>query len=143
LKKPLQTHVMKQELNNMELRPTPQIYGNKDAEPAPKSLEDMFAKWKAEKKPSKIAASFQKIEDLTEEHRKHFAEYDYMWKPMQGGIWGGIWLTDNIPYIHLVLATTPVVEYCLNLKPDRKMNVTIVEEPGPDGPTYRFKETPV
>lgn len=120
----------------MELRTTPPIYGEKDAEPAPKSLEERFQRWKDEKKPSKIAASFQKIEDLKEEHIEHFKKYDYLWKPMQGGIWGGIWLTDDIPYIHLVLATTPVVEYCLNLKPDKKTKVTIVEEQGPNGPTY-------
>lgn len=120
-------------------RETPSIYGDKDAEPAPKSLEDMFAKWKEQKKPSKIAASFRKIGDVTDEHREHFKTYEYMWKPMQGGIWGGIWLTDNIDYIHLVLATTPVVEYLLNLKPGPQGKVTIIEEQTPDGPMFKFK----
>lgn len=65
---------------NMELRTTLPIYGEKDAEPAPKSLEERFQRWKDEKKPSKIAASFQKIEDLKEEHIEHFKKYDYLWK---------------------------------------------------------------
>jgi len=122
----------------MEIRETPKIYGDKDAEPAPKDLEALFAKWKEQKKPSKIAASFQKIEDLKPEHIEHFKKYDYLWKPMQGGIWGGIWITDNIDYIHLVLATTDVVEYTMNLRPGGK--VKIVEVQTPDGPTYKFKQ---
>lgn len=98
------------------LRENPKIYGVKDAEKAPPELEALFKKWMDEKKPSKIAASFTKIEDLQPIHIKHFKEYEYAWKPLHGGIWGGIWITDKISYIHLVMATTPVVEYLLNLK---------------------------
>lgn len=127
----------------MELRETPKIYGDKDAEPAPKSLEEQLKKWTDEKKPSKIAASFQKIEDLQEIHIKHFRYAEYLWKPMQGGIWGGCLMDDKLNYIHLVLATTPVVEHILNLRPSRKTNVKIMEEAGPDGPTYRIAETPL
>lgn len=124
----------------MVVRETPKIFGDKDAEPAPKSLEEMFAKWKEQKKPSKIAASFHHINDLLPEHIEHFKTYEYLWKPMQGGIWGGIWLTNNIDYIHLVLATTLVVQYILNLKPDSKGKVMIIEEKTPDGPVFTFKQ---
>ncbi len=124
----------------MEVRTSPQIFGDKDAEPAPKSLEEWFAKLKETKKPSRIAASFHHIKDLLPMHIEHFKTYEYAWKPMQGGIWGGIWLTDNIDYIHLVLATTPVVQYILNLKPDSKGKVTITEEQTPDGPIFKFHQ---
>lgn len=122
----------------MIVRATPLIYGPEDAIPAPLSVEEMFKRWKDTKKPSRIAASFQKIDDLTEEHTEHFKTYEYLWKPMQGNIWGGVWLNDDIPYIHLVLATIPVVEHCLNLRPGSK--VKIVEEQGPTGPTYTIKQ---
>lgn len=86
--------------------------------PAPKEFEEMAEKWVREKKPSKIAASFTKVEDLREIHLKHFRGAPYIWKPMQGGIWGGMLMDDSIPYVHLVLCTTPVVEFILNLKAD-------------------------
>jgi len=125
------------------LRESPKIYGVKDAEEAPPELEALFKKWKDENKPSKIAASFTKIEDLQPVHIKHFKEYEYVWKPMQGGIWGGIWVTDNIPYIHLVMATTPVVEYILNLKKEDAPNrgkVTLYEQQTEEGPVFGFTQ---
>jgi hypothetical protein len=125
------------------LRETPKIYGTKDAEKAPPALEALFQKWKDTKKPSKLAASFTKIEDLQPIHIEHFKEYEYVWKPIQGGIWGGIWLNDNIDYVHIVMATTPVVEYILNLKregsPD-KGKITLHEHKTPEGPEFSFTE---
>jgi hypothetical protein len=97
-------------------RETPKIYGNKDAEPMPAKYEAMVKKWKEEKKPSRIAASFTKVEDLQEIHLNHFKGAEYIWKPMQGDVWGGMLMDDELDYIHLVLATTPVVEFLLNTK---------------------------
>lgn len=120
------------------VRESPKIFGNKDATPAPKSLEVMFQKWKDEKKPSKLAASFTKISDLTPEHIEHFREYEYAWKPIQGGIW----LTDNIPYVHMVMATTEVVEYLLNLKKEgvHEGKVSLKEKQTPEGPSFSFTQ---
>lgn len=123
---------------NMELRESPRIYGTKDAEPCPLNVEELFKKWKDSKKPSQIAASFNKVEDLQEIHLKHFVNAEYVWKPMQGGIWGGILLDDSLKYIHLVLATTPVVEHILNLKPGAKGRVRIVEKQTAEGPVFGF-----
>lgn len=112
------------------LRESPKIYGPEDAGPMPKNYEVMAQKWKDTNKPSQIAASFTKIEDLKEIHLKHFKNAPYMWKPLQGGIWGGMLMDDDIPYIHLVLATTPVVEFLLNLKSDKgfpKEKITLRE----------------
>lgn len=122
------------------VRPSPKIYGTKDAEKAPPALEALLQKWKDEKKPSQIAASFTKISDLTPTHIEHFREYEYVWKPMQGGIWGGIWLTDNIPYIHIVMATTEVVEYLLNLKKEgvHEGKVILKEKQTDEGPVFAF-----
>lgn len=125
------------------LRDTPKIYGTKDAEKAPPALEALFQKWKDTKKPSKLAASFTKIEDLQPIHIEHFKEYEYVWKPIQGGIWGGIWLNDNIDYVHIVMATTPVVEYILNLKREdspNKKKITLHETITPEGPEFSFTE---
>lgn len=121
-------------------RETPSIYGVKDAEKAPPALEALFKKWKDEKKPSQIAASFSKISDLTPKHIEHFREYEYVWKPMQGGIWGGIWITDNIPYVHIVMATTEVVEYLLNLKKEgvHEGKVILKEKQTDEGPVFAF-----
>ena len=125
------------------LRESPKIYGVKDAEKVPPALEALFQKWKDEKKPSKLAASFTKIEDLQPIHIKHFKEYEYAWKPIQGGIWGGIWLTDTIDYIHIVMATTPVVEYILNLKKEGSPDhgeVKLYEQQTEDGPVFGFTQ---
>ena len=86
--------------------------------PAPKEFEEMAERWKTTKKPSKIAGSFSKVEDLQEKHIKHFRGAPYIWKPMQGNVWGGLLMDDSLDYIHLVLCTTPVVEFILNLKAD-------------------------
>lgn len=125
-------------------RETPKIYGDKDAEPPPDELTKLLQKWKDEGKPSKIAASFTKIEDVQPIHIEHFKEYNYLWKPLQGGIWGGIWVTDNIPYVHIVLATTPVVEFLLNLKKDNASNpnrgrISLTETSTREGPEYVCK----
>ena len=101
---------------NEILRDDPVIYGPKDAEPMSKDLEEMVQKWKDTNKPSKIAASFTKIEDLQEIHLKHFKNAPYLWKPMRGEIWAGMLMDDSLDYIHLVLATTPVVEFLLGFK---------------------------
>ena len=108
---------------------SPKIHGPKDAEEMPQDIKDMIEKWKETKKPSKIAASFSKIEDLQEVHLKHFVAAPYMWKPMRGNVWGGMLMDDSLEYIHLVLATTPVVEFLLNLKDkdDGKPNITLTE----------------
>lgn len=124
------------------LRESPPIYGVKDAEGVPPVLKALFKKWKDEKKPSKIAASFTKISDLTPEHIEHFREYEYAWKPMQGGIWGGIWLTDNISYVHIVMATTKVLEHLLNLKKKgvHRGKVSLIEKQTDEGPVFGFTQ---
>jgi hypothetical protein len=130
-------------MSEMIPRETPKIYGVKDAEKAPPALEALFKKWKDTNKPSKLAASFTKIKDLQPIHIEHFKEYEYAWKPLQGGIWGGIWLNDNIDYIHIVMATTPVVEYILNLKKKDSPNrgkVTLIEKQTEDGPVFGFTQ---
>ena len=78
-------------------------------------IDDMINKWKINGKPSRITASFVEIKDLQEIHIDHFKTCPYSWKPMQGNIFGGLWLNDSLEYIHLVLATETVLEYILNL----------------------------
>ena len=79
-----------------------------------KDVDTFVTRIKASNKPSKIAASFDKIGDLTIEHLKHFRSAPYFWKPMQGNIWGGMLVDENINYIHLVLASKDVVDYLLD-----------------------------
>jgi hypothetical protein len=69
-------------------------------------------------KPSKIAASFSKIEELQPIHIEHFRSSEYLWKSMSGTIFAGVWVTDNINYIHQVLATQDVLDYLLTLSPN-------------------------
>jgi hypothetical protein len=88
----------------------------KSIEQIGEEYDAMAKKWKEENKPSKIAGSFSRIEDLTETHLKHFKNAPYVWKPVNGTIWGGMLMDDKLDYIHLVLATREVVEYILNLK---------------------------
>lgn len=92
-------------------------------QPAPLELEEMALKWQLQKKPSKVVASFSYISELTDQHIKHFRGATYIWKPMQGSIWSGMLMDDNIPYIHMVLATTEVVEYCINLGAKKEVKI--------------------
>jgi hypothetical protein len=77
-------------------------------------IEIMVERWKAEKKPSKIAASFLKVSDLQHFHLKHFKGAHYLWKPMNGDIWAGMLMDDSIDYVHLVLASKDVVMFLLD-----------------------------
>lgn len=79
-------------------------------------IELMVERWKVEKKPSKIVASFLKLSDLQDIHLKHFKGAPYVWKPMNGDIWAGMLLDDSIDYIHLVLASKEVVMFLLDNK---------------------------
>jgi len=78
-------------------------------------LEKLLQKWKDIKKPSQIAASFSNILELEEKHLKHFRHAPYVWKPLQGSLWGGMLLDDEINYVHLVLATEDVMKYLIKL----------------------------
>lgn len=76
------------------------------------TFETMVKRWTEQKKPSKIAGTFNKVDDLQEIHLKHFKSAPYIWKPLGGGnLWGGMLMDDNIDYIHLVIASQEVVEF--------------------------------
>ena len=77
-------------------------------------VETFTSRLKASNKPSRIAASFNKIEDLQLHHLKHFRAAPYFWKPMQGTIWGGLLADESIDYIHLVLASEEIVQVLVN-----------------------------
>lgn len=79
-----------------------------------KEIEDMTASWKGNK-PSQIAASFGNILELKSHHINHFKSAPYLFKPMNGNLWGGMLLDTEIEYVHLVLMTEDVLEYILNL----------------------------
>lgn len=81
----------------------------------PKEYEEMAAKWKQANKPSKIVGSFTDILQLNETHLKHFRNAPYIWKPMNGSIYAGMLMDDNLDYIHLVLVSKEVLEYVLKL----------------------------
>ena len=66
-------------------------------------------------KKSQIAESFNNINDLQLHHLKHFRHAPYVWKPINGTIWGGMLIDESIDYIHLVLASKDVVEFLINL----------------------------
>jgi hypothetical protein len=87
---------------------------------------------KASGKPSKIAASFNKISDLQLEHLKHFVAAPYFWKPMQGNIWGGMLADEKIDYIHLVLASEEVVNVLLNKNKIENLILTLTQIPNQD-----------
>jgi hypothetical protein len=84
--------------------------------PMPREFEEMAEKWKKENKPSKVAASFTKVSELQEIHLKHFRNAPYLWKPINGSIFGGLLMDDSLDYIHLVLVNEEVLNYILNLK---------------------------
>ena len=77
---------------------------------------DAFAaRLQASGKKSKIAESFNNISDLQLHHLKHFRHAPYVWKPINGTIWGGMLIDESIDYIHLVLASLEVVQFLINL----------------------------
>jgi hypothetical protein len=76
----------------------------------------------SEKKTTQIVASFSSIEELQDFHIQHFREAEYIWKSMNGSIFGGTWMNDNINYIHNVLVTQNVLDYLLAL--NRNVNAT-------------------
>lgn len=78
------------------------------------AVDTFTTRIKASNKPSKIAASFNKISDLQLHHLKHFRNAPYFWKPMHGNIWGGMLADETIEYIHLVLASEEVVNFLLD-----------------------------
>ena len=86
----------------------------KNCELSVKEIEDMTASWKG-KKPSRIAASFDNVFQLEDKHIIHFKSAPYLFKPMNGTLWGGMLLDDNSEYVHLVLMTEDVLKYILNL----------------------------
>jgi len=81
-----------------------------------KEFEEMTKKWKEENKPSKIAGTFTKISELTEEHIKHFRNAPYVWKNINGTLIAGMLMDDKLSYIHLVMVTEEVLTFILNLK---------------------------
>jgi hypothetical protein len=81
-----------------------------------REVDEFTARMKACGKPSKIAASFSKVTDLEEHHIRHFKTASYFWKPMNGGIWGGMLVDESLDYIHLVLASEDVVKVLLDNK---------------------------
>lgn len=78
-------------------------------------VEKLVQKWKDDKKPSQIAASFSNILELEEKHLAHFKGAPYLWKPLNGTLWGGILIDDEIKYVHLVIASPEVVQYIFDL----------------------------
>ena len=84
-------------------------------------VETLMAKWKETKKPSKIAGSFNKVSDLEEKHIEHFRGNTYLFKPMNGNIFGGMCMDDSLDYIHMVLLSEEVVNFILNLKPQKSL----------------------
>jgi hypothetical protein len=81
-----------------------------------KDIEDMTREWKTTKKTAPIAASFNHIKDLEEKHITHFRAAPYLFKPLQGNIFGGMLLDDSLEYVHLVLLSEAVLTYILDLK---------------------------
>lgn len=82
-----------------------------------KELESLLDSWVESGKKTKIVASFTDISQLTDEHKRHFTGAEYLWKPMNGDIFGGVLIDDNLDYVHLVLATGGVLTDILKLKP--------------------------
>jgi len=80
-----------------------------------KEIEAMTSSWKLKNKQSRIAASFGNVLELQDYHLKHFKSASYMFKPMNGSLWGGILLDDEIDYVHLVLMSEDVLNYILKL----------------------------
>ena len=59
-------------------------------------------------RPRQIAASFSSMSELTEEQKRHFIAAPYLWKAMQGKIYGGVLLDESLGYIHLVLVSEEI-----------------------------------
>jgi hypothetical protein len=78
-------------------------------------LESLTNRLKLSGKPSRIAGSFNSVLELDAEKLRHFKGAPYVWKQMNGKIYGGMLCDESLDYIHLVLASEEVVEYLLNL----------------------------
>lgn len=77
---------------------------------------DAFTKrLKATTKKSVIAGSFSTILDLNEEKLKHFKSAPYIWRPVNGNIYGGMLADETLDYIHIVMVSEEVLEYILKL----------------------------
>lgn len=88
----------------------------KNCDMSVKDIEDMTREWKSTKKPAPIAGSFNHVSDLQEHHIEHFRNAPYMFKPLQGTLYGGMLLDDSLEYVHLVLLSEEVLIYILDLK---------------------------
>lgn len=97
-------------------RENPKLLIVKNSKLTAPEFEEIVRRWQSEGKPSKIAASFTDISELQDMHINHFKGNPYVWKPIQGSIFAGMCMDDTIDYIHLVMATEPVLEYILSLK---------------------------
>ena len=96
-----------------------------------KGMEDKVRQLKESGKPPKIAAVLTSLplELHIEEHFKNL-DFEYAWStyPIQpsqskehAGLFLGLWLSEKIPYIHLVLASEDVLNYVLNLKQNNEV----------------------
>lgn len=81
----------------------------------------------ASDKPKIIAASFNKIEDITEEQERHFRSANkfgkYLWQvqphtkdDQYKGMHLGVLLDEDLNYVHIVIVSSQVLGYILDLK---------------------------
>lgn len=94
-------------------------------------LEAKCSRLLASNKPKIIVGKFSKIEEITEEQKKHFRSANkfgkYLWQvqPHQKDdgykdMHLGVLLDEDLNYVHLVFASTEVLGYILDLNYEKE-----------------------